>query len=104
MRLSVPLLASVATAENYDGYKVITANWYDPLVSAKVEQILTHSKTLDIWEPERLDLIHDTRKIDFMVAGEEADNIAHLLRLNQVEVATMIEDAGALIGDQARSD
>ena len=102
MRLFVPFVVANATAEKYDGFKVLTASWADPLISATVEKILAHSPTIDIWKPERLDLIHDTRSVDFMIAREEVDNVMHLLRLNQVELETMIDDAGVLIEEQRR--
>jgi len=99
MKIFLPL--ALAAAEKYDGYKVFRASWYDPVVSETVEKLLTNSKTVDLWKPESIDLVHDTREVDFMISSEEADNIARLFRMNQISVETMIEDAGELITEQA---
>ena len=66
------------------GIQVIRAEWIDPIISQHVEKILGAAKTLDLWSPERIELIHETRSIDFMVAQHEVDNISHLLRMNTV--------------------
>ena len=64
--------------------QVIRAEWIDPILSQDVEKILGAAKTLDLWSPERLELIHETRSIDFMIAQHEVDNISNLLRMNTV--------------------
>ena len=66
------------------GIQVIRAEWIDPIISQDVEKILGAAKTLDLWSPERIELIHETRSIDFMIAQHEVDNISHLLRMNTV--------------------
>jgi len=85
---------------DYSGYKVIRAEWIDPIVSQDVEKILGSAQTLNLWTPEFIEQIHDTRYVDFMIAQHEIDNITNLLRMNTVSVDTMIEDAGALIEEQ----
>merc|ERR1719378_566619 len=92
---------SLASANQYDGYTVFRASWVDPIVSETVESILAASPTMNIWAPERLDMVHDTKQVDFMIASEEVDNVRHLFELNTVQVETMIEDAGKLIDQQA---
>ena len=79
MKLFLPL--ALAAAEKYDGYKVFRASWYDPVVSETVEKLLTNSRTVDLWKPESIDLVHDTKEVDFMISSEEADNITRLFRL-----------------------
>ena len=64
--------------------QVIRAEWIDPIISQDVEKILGAAKTLDLWTPEKIELIHETRSIDFMIAQHEFDNISHLLRMNTV--------------------
>ena len=71
--------------KDYSGYKVLRAQWIDPIVSRDVEKILGSVENLDVWVPESLDLIHETRSIDFMISPHQNDNITKLLKMNTVE-------------------
>ena len=63
----------------------IRAQWIDPVVSHEVEKILGAVENLDVWVPETLDMIHETRAIDFMISPYQFDNVSHLLRMNTVQ-------------------
>ena len=66
-------------------FQVIRAQWIDPIVSHDVEKILGSVENLDVWVPETLDMIHETRSIDFMISPHQHDNISQLLRMNTVQ-------------------
>ena len=55
------------------------------MVSQDVEKILGAVENLDVWVPEALDMIHETRSIDFMISPDQFDNVSHLLRMNTVQ-------------------
>ena len=50
---------------------MLRTSWYDPIDSQNVQKILETSATLDMWKPERLDLVADTMAADIMVASHE---------------------------------
>ena len=81
-------------------FQVFRAVWRDPQLGEDVEKILKGSSSLDMWEPDSIENIYDTRQVDFMVSSDESDKIHHLLALSGVEIETMIEDAGKLMKNE----
>ena len=55
-----------------------------------VYDLLSKSKSLNMWEPEKLENIHDTMSIDFMISAEESVAVQNLLKKNAVKVGLFI--------------
>jgi len=96
MRLAPALFATVF-GKDYSGYKVLRASWKDPAVSQEVFDFLERSETADLWVPEHVENVFDTKAADFIISPEEAvalekSDLAHL-----IEYDVMISDAGKLI-------
>ena len=55
-----------------------------------VYDLLSKSKSLNMWEPEKLENIHETMSIDFMISAEESVAVQNLLKKNAVKVGLFI--------------
>ena len=74
---ALPSQNSTNNRIDYNGYKVLTANWTEVSLSSEVEKILV-SKAADIWSnPED---IFENKSVEVMVSGEFATEFKLLLR------------------------
>merc|ERR1712131_117729 len=69
--------------------------WNDTRISESVEEKLSMIDSVVIWDPEELDLIHQTQAVDFVIQKDEF-NRANFDEI-QVEFDVLIEDVGVLI-------
>merc|ERR1712130_305150 len=98
-------LASSALGQfvDYSGYKVFRAEWNDPVSGHAMFDILTESNTVDIWAPDELENIFDTKSVDFMMSSEEAEKFQSRIFAPQFSSEILIDDAGQLITEQKKS-
>ena len=47
--------------------------WDDPILSHEVYEVLQKSPTFDIWQPDDLEAIFQTRSVDFIVENQEVE-------------------------------
>ena len=74
---ALPSQNSTNNRIDYNGYKVLTANWTEVSLSSEVEKILV-SKAADIWSnPED---IFENKSVEVMVSAELATEFKLLLR------------------------
>ena len=92
-----------ASFKDYSGYKVFRAEWEDPVSGSAMFDILTESNSVDIWAPDELENIFDTRAVDFMMSAEEAEKFQSRIFAPQFSSQILIDDAGELISQQKKS-
>ena len=100
MKLLFCLGSVFAEFVDYSGYRVLRGAWTDSTVTTEIYDLLKNVESLDMWAPESLGQIFDTKSMDIMISRPDAERLTTHLSRKMESFEVLIDNVGELMDQQ----